>query len=108
MKQKILFFLLLSSMFTYAQKVSVETDTTNIRIGEQFVFKILIKDTANVILPNKLENLTGLEVVKDIKTDTFKNSLIKKYLMTGFDSGSFFIPLSKYLSKIELISPTLY
>ena len=99
MKQKILFFLLLTSMFTYAQKVSVETDTTNIRIGEQFVFKILIKDTANVILPNKLENLTGLEVVKDIKTDTFKNSLIKKYLMTGFDSGSFFIPSQQIFIK---------
>ena len=99
MKQKILFFLLLTSMFAYAQKVSVETDTTNIRIGEQFVFKILIKDTANVILPNKLENLTGLEVVKDIKTDTFKNSLIKKYLMTGFDSGSFFIPSQQIFIK---------
>ena len=51
LKQKILVLLLLITTFTYSQKVSVETDTTNIRIGEQFLFKIVIKDTANVILP---------------------------------------------------------
>ncbi|MDC1167934.1 hypothetical protein OAT36_03370 [Flavobacteriaceae bacterium] len=85
--------------FTYAQKVSVATDTTNIRIGEQFLFKIVIKDTANVIFPEKLENLTKLEVVKDIKIDTFKNSLIKKYLMTGFDSGAFYIPTQQIFIK---------
>lgn len=99
MKLKILFFLLLMCTFTYAQKVSVATDTTNIRIGEQFLFKIVIKDTANVIFPEKLENLTKLEVVKDIKIDTFKNSLIKKYLMTGFDSGAFYIPTQQIFIK---------
>jgi len=85
--------------FTYAQKVSVATDTTNIRIGEQFLFEIVIKDTANVIFPEKLENLTKLEVVKDIKIDTFKNSLVKKYLMTGFDSGAFYIPTQQIFIK---------
>lgn len=99
MKLKILFFLLLISSLTYAQKVSVTTDTTNIRIGEQFLFKIVIKDTANVIFPEKLENLTSLEVVKDVKIDTFKNSLIKKYLMTGFDSGAFYIPTQQIFIK---------
>ena len=99
MKLKILFFLLLMCSLTYAQKVSVATDTTNIRIGEQFLFKIVIKDTANVIFPEKLENLTKLEVVKDIKIDTFKNSLIKKYLMTGFDSGAFYIPTQQIFIK---------
>ena len=99
MKLKTLFFLLLMCTLTYAQKVSVATDTTNIRIGEQFLFKIVIKDTANVIFPEKLENLTKLEVVKDIKIDTFKNSLIKKYLMTGFDSGAFYIPTQQIFIK---------
>ena len=99
MKLKILFFLLLMCTLTYAQKVSVTTDTTNIRIGEQFLFKIVIKDTANVIFPEKLENLTSLEVVKDVKIDTFKNSLIKKYLMTGFDSGAFYIPTQQIFIK---------
>ena len=72
MKLKTLFFLLLMSTLTYSQKVSVAIDTTNIRIGEQFLFEIVIKDTANVIFPEKLENLTKLEVVKDMKIDTFK------------------------------------
>ena len=79
--------------------MSVAIDTTNIRIGEQFLFKIVIKDTANVIFPEKLENLNKLEVVKDIKIDTFKNSLIKKYLMTGFDSGAFYIPTQQIFIK---------
>ena len=99
MKLKTLFFLLLVSTLTYSQKVSVAIDTTNIRIGEQFLFKIVIKDTANVIFPEKLENLNKLEVVKDIKIDTFKNSLIKKYLMTGFDSGAFYIPTQQIFIK---------
>ena len=99
LKVKILYLLLLISTLSYSQKVSVETDTTNIRIGEQFLFKIVIKDTANVILPEKLENLTSLEVVKDIKIDTLKNSLIKKYLMTGFDSGAFYIPSQQVFIK---------
>ena len=99
MKLRILFFLLLMSTLTFSQKVSVDIDTTNIRIGEQFLFKIVIKDTANVILPEKLEKLTSLEVVKDIKIDTFNNSLIKKYLMTGFDSGAFYIPSQQIFIK---------
>ena len=99
MKLKTLFFLLLMSTLTYSQKVSVAIDTTNIRIGEQFLFEIVIKDTANVIFPEKLENLTKLEVVKDIKIDTFKNSLVKKYLMTGFDSGAFYIPTQQIFIK---------
>ena len=99
MKLKILFFLFLISTVTFSQKVSVASDTTNIRIGEQFLFQILVKDTANVIFPEKLENLTSLEIVENIKIDTFKNSLIKKYLMTGFDSGAFYIPSQQIFIK---------
>jgi|TARA_B110000503_G_scaffold72941_1_gene112774 hypothetical protein len=99
MKLKILFFLFLISTATFSQKVSVASDTTNIRIGEQFLFQILVKDTANVIFPEKLENLTSLEIVEIVKIDTFKNSLIKKYLMTGFDSGAFYIPSQQIFIK---------
>ncbi len=87
-----LFFLLFSFLFgnAFAQQVAVEVDTTNIRIGEQFNYQISVDDTANVIIP-KLE-LKGLEVVEDFKMDTIKRNLIKKYLLTGFDSGAFYIP----------------
>jgi hypothetical protein len=99
MKIRILLFLLLISNISFSQEVKVEIDTTNIRIGEQFLFQIIISDTANVIIPEKLENLKNLEVVDDIKLDTFKNSLIKKYLMTGFDSGAFYIPSQQIFIK---------
>ena len=99
MKIRILLFLLLTSALTFSQKVSINIDTTNIRIGEQFLFKISINDTANVIFPEKLERLKNLEVVKNIKIDTFKNKLIKKYLMTGFDSGAYYIPSQQIFIK---------
>ena len=93
MKLKTLFFLLLVSTLTYSQKVSVAIDTTDIRIGEQFLFKIVIKDTSNVIFPEKLENLTKLEVVKNVEGPAMK------YLMTGFDSGAFYIPSQQIFIK---------
>tara|TARA_B110000046_G_scaffold146996_1_gene154521 strand:- start:1635 stop:2558 length:924 start_codon:yes stop_codon:yes gene_type:complete len=99
MKIRILLFLLLTSALTFSQKVNVNIDTTNIRIGEQFLFKISINDTANVIFPEKLERLKNLEVIKNIKIDTFKNKLIKKYLMTGFDSGAYYIPSQQIFIK---------
>lgn len=91
MKTRILLFLLLISSVTFSQQVQVAVDTTNIRIGEQFFYQISVDDTISVIIP-KLENLKGLEIVEDLKIDTVKNNLIKKYLLTSFDSGSYHIP----------------
>ncbi|MFY0628739.1 MAG: hypothetical protein JXR05_00080 [Flavobacteriaceae bacterium] len=91
MKIRILLFLLLISTVSFSQQVEVKVDTTNIRIGEQFFYQISVDDTTSVIVP-KLENLKGLEIVEDLKMDTVKSNLIKKYLLTGFDSGAFYIP----------------
>ena len=96
LKQGLRYVVLLSSLYLFpltifAQKVSVKADTTNIRIGEQLEYQITVGDTANVIIP-KLENITGLEVVEDFPLDTVKNNLFKKYILTGFDSGAFYIP----------------
>tara|TARA_B110000003_G_scaffold172618_1_gene172198 strand:- start:40299 stop:41222 length:924 start_codon:yes stop_codon:yes gene_type:complete len=99
MKAKILLFLFLISTGVFSQTVTVKTDTTNIRIGEQFQFKIYTNDTANVIFPEKIENLKNLEVVKTLKIDTLKNTLSKKYLITGFDSGAFYIPSQQVFIK---------
>jgi hypothetical protein len=92
MKIRILLVLLSLSFASFSQEVRVKVDTTNIRIGEQFLYEIFINDTANVILPQKLENLKNLEILEDRKTDTIKNNMIKRYLMTGFDSGAYYIP----------------
>jgi hypothetical protein len=91
-----LFFVLFSSVF--AQQVKVEVDTTNIRIGEQFNYQIFVDDTSNVIIP-KLQNLKGLEIVEDIDLDTIKQNLIKKYILTGFDSGAYYIPAQQIFIK---------
>lgn len=96
LKQGLKYVVLLSSLYLFpftifAQKVRVKADTTNIRIGEQLEYQITVGDTANVIIP-KLEGITGLEIVEDLPLDTVKNNLFKKYILTGFDSGAFYIP----------------
>lgn len=93
MKYKLLYICLFLASFTFAQQpqVKAEIDTTNIRIGEQFQYKISVDVTENVIIP-KLENLKGLEVIDTLKIDTIENKLVQKYILTGFDSGAFYIP----------------
>ncbi|WP_198517087.1 hypothetical protein [Tenacibaculum sp. SZ-18] len=92
MKKILLYIALFCSSWMVAQTSPVEAivDTTNIRIGEQFEYKISVEGTENVIIP-KLE-LKGLEVVDSLRLDTLKNKLIQKYILTGFDSGAFYIP----------------
>lgn len=99
MKKYIFYILILISTISFAQKsmVKAEIDTTNIRIGEQFNLKISINETENVILP-KLQ-LKGLEVIDSTKIDTIKNSLIRRYILTGFDSGAFYIPQQQIFVK---------
>lgn len=77
-------------MVAQTSPVEAKVDTTSIRIGEQFEYKISVDGTENVIMP-KLE-LNGLEVVDSLRLDTLKNKLIQKYILTGFDSGAFYIP----------------
>ena len=99
MKKQILYILTLISAISFAQEpmVKAEIDTTNIRIGEQFNLKITVDEIQNVIIP-KL-HLNGLEIVDSTKTDTVKNSLIRKYILTGFDSGAFYIPQQQIFIK---------
>lgn len=77
--------------------VKAEIDTTNIRIGEQFQLKISVAETKNVIIP-KIQ-LKGLEVIDSTRIDTIKNSLIRRYILTGFDSGAFYIPQQQIFVK---------
>ncbi|WP_405610743.1 BatD family protein [Polaribacter sp. Asnod1-A03] len=99
MKKQIFYILLFISTISFAQEpmVKAEIDTTNIRIGEQFNLKISVDETQNVILP-KLQ-LQGLEIIDSTKVDTVKNSLIRKYILTGFDSGAFYIPQQQVFVK---------
>ena len=96
----ILFYILfLFSSFIFSQnpKVNAKVETSNIKIGEQFKYEISVNEIDNVILP-KLE-LTGLEIIDSAKVDTLRNKLIQKYIITGFDSGSFYIPQQQVFIK---------
>jgi hypothetical protein len=99
MKKKLFYILLFISAISFAQKPMVEAtiDTTNIRIGEQFLLKISVAEIQNVILP-KIQ-LKGLEVIDSTRIDTIKNSLIRRYILTGFDSGAFYIPQQQIFVK---------
>ncbi|MGY5355312.1 hypothetical protein [Wenyingzhuangia sp. IMCC45467] len=70
--------------------ISVKIDTTNIKIGEQITYTITAPNTKKVIFP-KIENLDSLVVADEFPVDTLQNQLQKKYLITGFDKGSFYI-----------------
>lgn len=99
MKKQLLYILLFITAAGFAQNpiVKAEIDTTNIRIGEQLHLKISVNETQNVILPKLL--LKGLEIVDSTKTDTLKNTLIRNYILTGFDSGAFYIPQQQIFIK---------
>jgi hypothetical protein len=99
MKKQLFYILLFISAISFAQKPMVEAtiDTTNIRIGEQFQLKISVAEIQNVIIP-KIQ-LKGLEVIDSTRIDTIKNSLIRRYILTGFDSGAFYIPQQQIFVK---------
>jgi hypothetical protein len=99
MKKQLRYIFLFISVIGFAQKpmVSAKIDTTNIRIGEQFQLKISVAEIENVIIPKI--SLIGLEIIDSTRTDTLKNSLIRRYILTGFDSGAFYIPQQQIFVK---------
>lgn len=81
-------------------QVSIQTDTTKIRIGEQIQYEIVVDETDDVIFSKlQLDSLKKVEVVQSFKIDSLKNRLIKKYAITSFDSGRWVLPRQKVLIK---------
>jgi hypothetical protein len=113
MKKLFLFSILFIGFLSYAQEspVAISTNTTSIKIGEQIQYKITVKGQNNIVFPTiKLDSLKKVELVEALPTDTLKNQLEKKYLLTSFDSGVYVIPQqeilinnSKYLTDSLLI-----
>ncbi|MBG7629957.1 MAG: hypothetical protein IZT56_05945, partial [Bacteroidetes bacterium] len=100
MKKQIVYILFLIGFVGFSQEnpVSIQIDTTLIRIGEQIQFKIVVDETKNVVFPKlQLDSLGKVEVVEVKPTDTLKNSLEKQYLLTSFDSGVYVIPQQQVL-----------
>ena len=109
MKKQLFYISLFLTSLVFAQEplVKATIDTIHIRIGEQFQYKITINETKNVIIP-KLKNLGKLEVISENKIDTIKNQLIKKYILTGFDSGAYYIPQHHiYIKNQDYVTDSL-
>ena len=101
MKKELVYILFLIGFVGLAQEnpVSIKTDTTLIKIGEQIQFKISVNELKNVVFPKlELDSLGKIEVVEALPVDTIKNRLEKKYLLTSFDSGQYVLPQQKGFS----------
>lgn len=87
------------SFFSFSQ-VTSSIDLDSIKIGEQITYKIQVEaDTTDFVAFPEGQTFLPLEVIESFKVDTTINdmrmSLIKKYGLTQFDSGSFTIPRQK-------------
>lgn len=100
----IMLFAMMSSTLVQAQETRVESsaDTTRMRIGEQIEFRIEVEtDSSNVVFFPDGQTFLPLEVVEAYPVDTLKAeskySLIKKYALTQFDSGSYTLPTQQIM-----------
>lgn len=97
MKKYILHIILFLGLASFSQElpeVKIEVDTTKIRIGEHINFQITVENTdKGVVFPElQLDSLGRVEIVESLPVDTLKEKLIKKYVLTSFDSGRYKIP----------------
>jgi len=94
-------FLCLFSLVSFSQ-VTSSIDSTSIKIGEQITYNIQVEtDSTNLVVFPEGQTFTPLEMIESYAIDTVKSkdkfSLIKKYGLTQFDSGSYTIPRQKII-----------
>lgn len=100
MKRLLYYTFLLAFPVLYAQEVKVETNTKNIKIGEQIQYKVSVETPANtpVSFPEG-QTFAPLEMVKTRAADTLRDGgkyrLVKEYYLTQFDEGHYTIPSQK-------------
>ena len=109
-KKHLIYYLFFLTNVLLAQETSVQhsIDTTQIRIGEQIEYKIAVTNSTDVVFPDKLENLERIEQLESKKIDTLKEKLIKRYILTSFDSGTVTIPKQEiYVNKARHVLDSL-
>jgi hypothetical protein len=85
--------------FAGSAQVTTKIDTTKIRIGEQFHYDIIVNGTEDILFTKfQSDSLRKVEVIES-KVDSLKNSLIKKYALTSFDSGRWVLPPQKVMIR---------
>lgn len=100
MKRLLYYTFLLAFPMLYAQEVKVETNTKNIKIGEQIQYKVSVETPADtpVSFPEG-RTFAPLEMVKTRAADTLRDGgkyrLVKEYYLTQFDEGKYTIPSQK-------------
>ena len=100
MKRLLYYTFLLAFPVLYAQEVKVETNTKNIKIGEQIQYKVSVETPADtpVSFPEG-QTFAPLEMVKTRAADTLRDGgkyrLVKEYYLTQFDEGNYTIPSQK-------------
>ena len=88
--RKVIYILLLSN-FAFAQTATLDSNT--ILIGQQINFTITNKVTSTKIWPTYNEFLVeGIEIIKASKIDTTEGVITQEFVITAWDSGSYFIP----------------
>ncbi len=88
--------------FSASAQVTSAVDSTSIRIGAQVTYNITVEtDSSNLVVFPEAKNFGALEIIKSYPIDTLKNdakfSLIKKYGVTQFDSGTYTLPRQKLI-----------
>ena len=88
---KKLILLLFISNFAFAQ--TAKLDTNAILIGEQINFSISNPISETEVWPTYDEFLEdGIEIIKQGKLDTNENLISQNFIITAWDSGSYYIP----------------
>lgn len=98
----VVFFFLFTTIVA-AQKVEAVVDSADIKIGEEIKLSLMVETdtTAKVVFPEGNNLFLPLELLEAYDADTVKQdatySLIKKYGITQYDSGTYYIPKQKIL-----------
>ena len=88
---KKLALLLLISNFAFAQTATM--DTNAILIGEQINFTISNSIANTNVWPTYDEFLVeGVEIIEEGKLDTTENLISQNFIITAWDSGSYYVP----------------
>lgn len=97
--KKLILFLFISN-FIFAQTAVL--DTNSILIGEQINFSISNTIGKTEVWPTYEEFLAeGVEIIQEGKLDTTENLISQKFIITAWDSGSYYIPPISFSANSE-------
>ncbi|MBO0590975.1 hypothetical protein I2486_06090 [Cellulophaga sp. E16_2] len=111
-KRNLLLCLLLATTIGWSQsnpKVASGVDIKDIKIGEQINFTVNVRiDSIDQVTFPEGQSFAPLEMVESFATDTIpengKLTLIKKYALTQFDSGTYTLPQQKVIINQKIFS----